>query len=435
MHSRVDLLNLATRSGRPPKSRRPGQERILRVPQLRWGVDSAAVPIIASVWLMGCLLAIVMLTPYSGDDVINKNIRENVHAAGKTLPGFMNDQIVWWMTHEGRFFPGSVVWTESVFWVFGSRVAYKLVIGLVLIGAIAGFGLFVSRLTGSLKAGTVYGTIVFGLIQLRTPYDGVISFAGLLPLTAGLSIATMVILISRRGIGWTTLAALSYSLALVTYETVFLFAPIMVAIVVWARRTWRPALAIAIPAFVQLGIVVILRLWLRAPTAPGYTMNIEPKAILFTFSKQVLAAFPLSQWAFSVDAVPTITAGAIAAGVLAAGVPTFLALAFLGRSQILANRTEAIVIGVFGAWIWLSSSALISITRRWQVDLHLGQGYLSVVYGYFGLALCLLSAYLLVDRIVANRPPRSMAIWRYSSALLIGVTASLTLAGNMSIFR
>jgi hypothetical protein len=339
------------------------------------------------------------------------------------------------MTNQGRFFPGSVFWTDSVFWVFGSRAAYKLVIGLVLIGAIAVIGLFVSRLTGRVKAGMLYSIIVIGLIQLRNPFDGIISFAGLVPLTIGLSIAAVVILISRSGVGWTTLAVLSYSLALITYETVFLFAPIMVAIVVWMCRAWRPALAIAIPAFIQLGIVGLLRLSLDAPTAPGYTINLEPSAVLVTFGKQTLAAFPLSQWVFSAGSMPSINAGSIAVGVIAVGVPTFLSVVFLGRSPVRANRAEVILIALFGAWIWLSSSALIAITQRWQVELHFGEGYLPVVYGYFGLALCILSAYLFVDRIVANRSQRSMVIWRYGSALLIGVTGSLTLAGNLSIYN
>ena len=52
----------------------------------------------------------------------------------------------------------------------------------------------------------------------------------------------------------------------------------------------------------------------------------------------------------------------------------------------------------------------------------------------FGLGLCLLSAYLVLGRL-AERKPRSMLIWRYGSAIVIGVTASLTLAGNVSIYN
>jgi len=382
---------------------------------------------------MGCLLAIVASTPYRGDDVINRNIREIVHAAGQTLPGFTFDLVRTWMTSNGRFFPGSLTWTYSVFWVFGSRMAYKLVIGLVLIGAIAMFGLFVSRLTGRWKAGAIFVPIIFALIQLRAWFDGIVSFAALVPLTAGLSMAAVVILISRRGIRWTVLASLSYSLALVTYETVFLFAPIMVAIVVWVRRSWYPALAIAVPALVQLGIVATLRFLMPGPAAAAYTMSLEPKTVLVTFVKQSLAAFPLSQWVLAGGSMPTISADSIVLGVVVAGVPAFLSVAFLGGSPMRASRAEIAVIAVFGAWIWLSSSAMTAITLRWQVELPRGQGYISVVYRYFGLALCLLSAYLFAERIVANRSARIVAIWRCGSALLITVVVSLTFAGNVAV--
>ena len=99
---------------------------------------------------------------------------------------------------------------------FASGIAMKIASVFLLlyfsaVFIIAAFGLFVSRLTGRVKVGVLYSIIVIGLIQLRAPFDGIISFAGLLPLTAGLSVAAVVILISRRGIGWTTLAALAYS--------------------------------------------------------------------------------------------------------------------------------------------------------------------------------------------------------------------------------
>jgi hypothetical protein len=181
------------------------------------------------------------------------------------------------MTNQGRFFPGALSWTYSVFWLFDTRVAYKLVIGMTVLGAIAVVGLLAARLTQRWKAAALFVPIALGLMQLRTTHDGLTSYAGLLPLTTGLSVAALVIVISRRGAGWAALAFVSYSLALVTYETVLLFAPIMVAIVVWIRRSWRPALAIAIPALIQTGIVIVLRLNMKGEQAPAYTVNLEPQ--------------------------------------------------------------------------------------------------------------------------------------------------------------
>jgi hypothetical protein len=390
-------------------------------------------PIIVGAWLMGCLLAIVVSTPYLGDDLVNKGIRDIVAASGRSLTRFTVELTTAWMTNQGRFFPGALSWTYSVFWLFDTRVAYKLVIGMTVLGAIAVVGLLAARLTQRWKAAALFVPIALGLMQLRTTHDGLTSYAGLLPLTTGLSVAALVIVISRRGAGWAALAFVSYSLALVTYETVLLFAPIMVAIVVWIRRSWRPALAIAIPALIQTGIVIVLRLNMKGEQAPAYTVNLEPQVVLLTFAKQVLAAFPLSQWILSASSMPAISAGSIVAGALVAGIPTFVLFVYLGRSRFRAGRGQIVVLAAFGAWLWLSSSALIAITVRWQIELHRGQGYLSVVYGYFGLALCLLAAFLAVDRFMTGKQSRAVATWRVGSALLIGALVTLTFAGNLTV--
>jgi hypothetical protein len=390
-------------------------------------------PLVASIWIVGVVFALVVSTPYRGDDLDNKSIRKIVAAAGSTLPGFTRDMTEQWMRNEGRFFPGSLAWTYSLFWVFESRLAYKIVIGLVLVAAIAGYTVFVARLSGRWRAAAVFVPIVCAVIQYRTTFDGIVSFAALLPLTALLTITSVNLLVSRRGAWWASLAALSYMLALVTYETVILFAPIMVAIVVWSRRSWRPALAVAIPMCVQLGIVIFLRASMAVPPNPAYTINLEQAKVLRTFAKQALAAIPLSQWMLSPDAVPTLTVAAIAIGVAFTGLPALVSVLHVNRVPIRVPGGGIAAIAAFGAWIWMSSAALVAVTVRWQLDLHRGQGYLAVVFGYFGLALCLLAAYLWIERIVAGHSAATNAIWRFGSATLIAVVISLTFAGNLVI--
>ncbi len=396
--------------------------------------NPATVAVGSVAWLLACLVAIVMSTPYRGDDLINKDIRANVHASGKTLVGFTRDLIEQWMTQQGRFFPGSLSWTYLLFWFFDSRATYKLAIGFMLVASIAAFGHLVSRLTGHWQTGAMLIPIVLALIQLRGPgFDGIVSFAALLPLTAGLCAVATTILISRRGTWWAALAALLYSLALVTYETVLLFVPIMIAVVVWKRRSWRPALALAIPALAQAMVVLILRSRLQGQPGPAYTINLGPQTVLRTFAKQVLGAFPLSQWALAADTMPAISAGAVAIGLLVAGAPTFLAVLSLGRLQVRASRAAVIAIAIFGAWMWLSSSVLVAVTVRWQLELHRGQGYLPLVFGYFGLGLCLLALLLQVERIMQGRSTRAIAAWRYGSASSVAIVAALTLAGNLVV--
>jgi len=202
---------------------------------------------------------------------------------------------------------------------------------------------------------------------------------------------------------------------------------------VWIRRSWLPALAVAIPAVVQVGLAVVLRLSMQGTQAPAYIVDLEPGVVLVTFAKQLVAAFPLSQWILAPGTVPVISPGSVVAGVLAVGIPTFLLLVNLGRSPLQAAGAQIVAIASLGAWMWLTPSALIAITVRWQVELLWGHGYLSVVYGYFGLALCMLAGFLVVERHVAGGRPGVVLAWRYGSALLVGALVALTFAGNLTV--
>lgn len=417
----------------PPPDRASRRTRAIGLPRLRTLGGPGTLPVVLGAWLLGCVLAVVVSTPYLGDDLVNKDIRGIVSTSGRTLIGFTAEMITAWMANQGRFFPGALAWTYSVFWLFDTRVAYKLVLGIVLVGAIAVVGLLVARLTGRWKAAAVFVPIACGLMQFRIRYDGITSFVGLVPLTTALTVGALVVAISRRGARWSVLALVLYSMALVTYEPVVLFAPIMVAIVVWIRRSWLPTLAVAIPAVVQMGLAVVLRLSMQGPQAPAYIVHLEPRVVLVTFAKQLVAAFPLSQWILAPGTVPVISPGSVVAGVLAVGIPTFLLLVHLGRSPLRATGAQIVAIASLGAWMWLTSSALIAITVRWQVELFWGNGYLSVVYGYFGLALCMLAGFLVVERQVAGRRPGVVLAWRYGSALLVGALVALTFAGNLTL--
>jgi hypothetical protein len=387
----------------------------------------------AAVWLGGLWLAVVSSTPYLTDDALNKDVRAAAATSGDSLLGLISRFTEQWMTNEGRFFPGSVSWTLSLFWFTGSRVAYKVVVGAVLVAAVATFCVLVARLVGRWQPAAVAAPLLFACLQLRYWYDGTSSFAGLLPLTAGLSAAALVLLVSRRGWPTAVLAAVLYGLALVTYETVLLFAPAMIAVVIVVRRSWRPALAIAVPAAIQTAIVLVLRSQLTKPPAPGYTVSLDPVAFVPALGKQMLAALPLSQWFLHAPAVPPLSHSAILLGLVLVGVPAALALRSLGGRAVRASWTVVGLIGGLGLWMWVSSAALVAVTARWQQDLVLGQGYLPVVFGYFGVALCLVSLWLVVGRLVRLHGASSRVWHRWVAPVAVGLLAAATFAGNLVV--
>lgn len=188
-----------------------------------------------------------------------------------------------------------------------------------------------------------------------------------------------------------------------------------------------------VPAALQAVLVVVLRQAVDTKTAPGYTMNLDPDAVLTTFATQASAALPLSQWLFHAPSVPAINAGAVIVAALACGVPVLASMLAVGATTWRPSWASVASIAVFGLWIWLSSSALIAVTVRWQTDLRPGQGYLAVVYGYLGCALLALAAWLAGSRMVAGRSTAVRRTWTISSALVIAAVATATMAGNLAV--
>ena len=84
--------------------------------------------------------------------------------------------------------------------------------------------------------------------------------------------------------------------------------------------------------------------------------------------------------------------------------------------------------------MWFAPSVLIAVTKRWQTGIPLGQGYISVVYEYFGLALCILSLWLVVSRrLHISERARALHAWNVGSAIALALMATMTLAGNLSL--
>jgi hypothetical protein len=223
--------------------------------------------------------------------------------------------------------------------------------------------------------------------------------------------------------------------ALLTYEAVFVFAPVMIVVIILSRRDWRPAIAVAVPTILALLTGVSLRLFTNAHPIPEYTLSFGPGAVLSTFAKQTVAALPLSQWWLGhTDGLPPIAGTLILLSVVLIGVPVFLGLYRLAEHSWLPSEHVAKLCGLLGAGMWIGPAVLIAVTKRWQTSMPWGQGYISVVYEYFGVALCLLSLWLLIGgRLRAGHGARAMRAWNAGSAATLAIVSTLTMAGNLSL--
>jgi hypothetical protein len=382
----------------------------------------------AAVWLVGLLGALVASTPYQSDDGLNTAVRDDPTPLATLVLRYTHQ----WMVNEGRFFPGSLAWSYSVFRYTGTLLEYKLVLVGLIAAAVLVVALLVRRLAGRGRAGLVATVVVVGFLQLRGDLDGLLAFAGLLPLTTALALGATLLLCTRRGWPWAVLAAVTYGVALVTYETVLLFLPALVMVVVAVRRSWRPALALVVPAAVQVAVVVVLRARLVHETAPGYTLGLDPVAVLRTFAVQLLGAVPLSAVLVGRPAGVAFTASMVVIAVVLAGVPTFLALRRLGPVGPVVDRGPGLL-ALLGAWMWVSSAGLVAVTVRWQETLRPGGAYVPVVYGYVGAALVLLAAGLRIESWARARGGVAVVAWSFVAPGAVAALVTATVAGNLAV--
>jgi hypothetical protein len=395
------------------------------------------VPIMTIVvtWVLGLYVALILESPYWNDDIVDKGLRGMLKASHTTLGSLIWTQISAFVKIDGRFDPGTLAWTYSVFDVFDNRGSYKLVIGALLVLSVATVGLCVAAIAKSWAPAAALVLIASGFLQVRLWADGITSFAGLMTLTTALTFGALFLLLVRPGRWWALLAGALYLAALFTYEYVFVFAPVMIAIVVLYRKAWRPALALAGPAALTLLVAISLRLFTNPHPVPEYTISLVPGAVLSTFAKQMVAALPLSQWWIGdTPGLPPIAGTLILMCLVLIGVPVFWALRRLAENLALPRGRGVELCGLLGVWMWITPSILVATTKRWQTSMPWGQGYIPVVYEYFGLALCLLSLWLFISRRLHERgSARSVRAWSVGSAAALALLSAFTMAANLSL--
>jgi hypothetical protein len=387
-----------------------------------------------STWVLGIYFAVVLGSPYWNDDLINRSLRATLRATHTTLGAYIWGEIAAFVERDARFDPVLLGWTFSLFDIFDNRSSYKLIVGLVLVLALLAVGTSVAKIAGSWAPGAAFVMIAAGTLQVRPWSDGLVSFAGIVPLTTLFTFGALLILLLRPGVRWTVLAGALYLTALFSYEVVFLFAPVLILIVVVRRRDWRPALAIAIPAAIALLLDFSFRIFGNPHPVPEYTLNWTPHLVLVTFAKQMLAALPLSQWWLGHNTVPPVAGTLLLTSAIVLGMPVLFGIRSLaGTMHSIAPRTIGLY-AVLGAWMWVTPAVLIGLTERWQTGIPWGEGYISVVFEYLGLALCLLSLWMWLDRrLRALLRPAHLQVWIIGSAVLLASLATVTMAGNLSV--
>jgi hypothetical protein len=401
---------------------------------------------IAGVVVAGLAVLLPLLwTPYSGDDVINATLPEVMAAEHASRWSVIRELTSQWIEHEGRFFPGAVSYGALVFTTFTTRVAYKLFLAVLWAVTLAAVANWTRRFSGDRTFGVVVAICTIGTLSFRYPsfHDGVSAYSGLLPWT--LLLFTLVLALAARrpearSAAALAVAALLWSVALVTYEVVVVLVPVVVACVLTGSsdRRWHKAVLVAlgIPLVACLTTVAVLRTRLDTAAAPGYTIRLDPGDVVVTFGKQLVASLPLAQFWLPRTAAswPALDVVAVIVAIVAGCAGLFVMTRHDPRA---APEHRLGWLAVMGAWLWAAPAFLVGITARWQRELPWGQGYLSVVISSVGVALVLAVAHRATARWAARSGSRAV-FGRLCHVLVTVVTACavmVTAAVNVAFVR
>lgn len=379
------------------------------------------------------VVAPIAMLPYTADDTINRTWGS--FSWSKSLDTFLKLQRDW-IRDEGRFFPGGSIYSVSMWHLMDTRATYLTYVVLLNLACLALVGLVCLRVTRSVDVAAI-GVITLGAcMQIRWWwFDGMSSFAGLIPYTIVLTIlsglgAAQFLRTGRRW--WLIPTAVAWTLVITAYEVTLLMLPAMIVLLVVAirgrdRRQWTWALApLVIPAVAQL----VTSFYLRSQTPahiPAYEIN-RNGPVGLTFLKQLIAALPSSQhWLGGTPKGIHLSPTLSMILVLALALPAFLAWRPSFAAKAIPRRLSVGLIAA-GAWAWFVPSLLTGLTSRWQNELILGQGYIYLPYEYVGIALISAGIAGLFSGKPRSRGART-AVVTMLALLLIG--CALTVGSNI----
>lgn len=394
-----------------------------------------AVLALGSAYLAVVAVAPITTTPYRSDDIVNRRVAENVTGSGSAAVSsalaYLQDWIGPWISEQGRFFPGSATWTFGVFTAFPSREQYKILLAglaLLMIGLTAAVVVTLTRAA----VGPLVVVALTSTLTLRTWFDGLDSFSGVIPLTVCLTLGCLLLLL--RGAGWPSavVGGLLWTYALVTYEVAILLTPSLCLIVWWLRRRWTRTLPVLLPAVCVVVLVLVLRARASGP-ASAYTLNLEPVRVLVTYVKQVLAALPLSEQWFPGGAGLRVETSLVVLTTVLVGVPAALVLVTQSRGGLAARRSSIAVTALVGASLWLLPPLLVAVSLGWQNELPRGQGYVSVVWGYVGVAILAAAGWVALARATGGRPAAVRRLALHASTAVLAVLCALTVAQSVTV--
>ncbi len=336
------------------------------------------------------------------------------------------------MTDWGRFFPGSATWTVAIFSTLQTRLSYKVFLAALALLMIV----LTMALVGTLTHRAAAPVVVVALrasLTLRNWFDGLDTFSGVLALTICLTLGSALLLVRGRGWPSAVIASLLWAYALLTYEVAILLTPTLIFTVWSARGRWQRTLPMIVPTLCVMATVGVLRARATYPPGNAYTINLDFSGVLTTYLRQTLSALPLAEQWYPGAAPLIVDRSLVILMIALIGVPAAVVLTAVSRIPSAENWPKTTLAALLGFSCWLLPPLLVGVSLGWQNDLPPGEGYVSVVWGYVGVAILMAVGWMLIARRAAARPTRVRKFSLHAATLMLSLLCALTVAQSATI--
>ncbi len=370
---------------------------------------------------------------FYSDDAPNSLIASGLMLSHKSVWSFCKE-INLSNFSDGRLFPADIYIRYPFHMLFPSQATYQWMRIIFIWISVLSAAWLVQAITRNLKA-TLFFLFALPLFwTIRAYHDPLTSFDTRL---AQVLFGSCLMLVGyfkfkeTKNYFWTFLALISYAFALLTYE-IGIIGLVPLVLIAWIDKKsffefLKSIFPYVIVTFMYLGAISFLR---HHSTAVYSGISFGPLSLFpKTFLKQFIAGIPMTYWALSFR--PMFSPAFFHFSLL----PNLLNLAIVGFisyhafrhliGQLSFNQKQGAYLLIIGLCFVLIPSILMGFSKRYQLEIPWGMGYLPVYLQYPGMCFLLMVG---VSQIKSER-------WQRYSVILLTFLTIFTLATNFSTVR
>lgn len=349
--------------------------------------------VVLSVIFNVLVLSNLLQSDYFGDDLYNFQVPGTVPLIFPSVFDLTKHYFMEWVNINGRFFP--VAWyVYYIFYIFDTVFTYKLFLLAITLSNIVLFSYLIYLLSKDKYLFLLLLILTPIIFQYRFYHDALLSFHGLMQVlfiftTLSLIFLTKYLQGSSRHNYYISL--FFFTLALLTYEISYLFIFLFIPIVLShmeLKNNLRKIFYLSIPYILILCFLALFTLYLRSHAAANggaYVPNWNTFAILKTYFNQTISVLPTS---YSI-ATGNISAFYHFITLRDTSITLFFILLYIYfisfKKQNVLNKNLMLL----GVLIIVLPGLLISLSPKYQDEIHIGVAYLPIYIQSFGASLLL----------------------------------------------